>query len=172
MKKKNKDVKTIKKETIKYVNEDTDQIKKFIFILIGVSIIAALLYFVTAKYLVKDKFQDDKETKEEVTLGYDMVRLGNVFNRPYDEYFVFAYDATNHKASYYAALLSNYKKNKIYFMDLSIKTNKKAVGDVGNKIATKPDELSIKEPTLMLIKDGKISNYYEGIEEIENVLKK
>ena len=170
MKKKIKDVKPTKQETIKYVNEDTDQIKKFIFILIGVSIIAALLYFVTAKYLVKDKFQEENETKEEVTLTYDTVRLGNVFNRPYDEYYVFAYDATNHKASYYAALLSNYEDSKIYFMDLSLETNKVAIGENSNKDASKPSELSIKEPTLMLIKDGKISKYYETIEEIEKVI--
>lgn len=39
-----------KSEVIKYVNEDTNQMKKFVFILIGVAVIALLLYFLTAKF--------------------------------------------------------------------------------------------------------------------------
>lgn len=158
---------------IREVNEDTNQMKKFFLILLCVAIITLLLYFLTAKYLVKDNFQDKQEEVSEVEFSYDTVNVGNVFNRPYDSYYVFAYDSSSNYASYYATLLSNFKESEtpIYFLDLSVELNKKYVKETSNPSASKPSELSLKEPTLILIKDGKISKYYEDISKIEEVLK-
>lgn len=170
--KKQKKNKEIKQQTIKYVNEDTDQIRKFILILIGVALITGLLYFVTAKYLIKDDFQEENTTKEEVTIAYDTIKAGNVFNRPYDKYYVFAYDPTLAKASYYATLISNYDNDeiKMYFLDMSLDVNKKYSGEEGNAKATVPSELSLTEVTLMLIENGKITKYYENIDDIANII--
>ena len=161
-----------KPEVIKYVNEDTNQMKKFVFILIGVAIIALLLYFLTAKFLVKDAFQENNTENTSVTISYDTVKVGSVFNRPYDEYYVYAYDTTSNKANYYSTFTSKYTGElKIYTLDLSNEINKKYVSEKGNANATKPEELQLVEPTLIHIKNGSIAGYYEGVETIEKVLK-
>ncbi len=172
--KKQKKIVPVKSSLIKDVNEDTNQIKKFAIILLGVALIAVLLYFLTAKYLVKDEFQGDDKASSEVNISYDLVNGGNVFNRPYDEYYVFAYNPTEARAVYYASLISNYKeigKKKIYFMDLSLDINKQYVKEKSNKEASKPSELELIDPTLILIKDGKISKYYDEEETIIEKLK-
>lgn len=169
MKKKN-NVKKVDVEIIRDINEDTDQIKKFIFILIGVAIVAVLLYFISSRYVIKDGVDSD-ETLASETISYDKVDVGNVFNRPYDEYYVMAYDPDSLKASYYAALLNNFTDDKIYFLDLSIEINKKYVGETSNKKATVPSELSLTEPTLIKIKDGKIAKYLDTLDDIEKELK-
>jgi hypothetical protein len=170
--KKVKEKKQAERKQIKYVNEDTNEVKKFVYILIGVAIIVVLLYFLTAKYLVKDNFQSTDDDTTEVEITYDTVNVGNVFNRPYDTYYVFAYDSSESKAIYYATFVNNFDDDngKLYFLDLSTEINKKYVGENGNSKATKTSELSLKSPTLIQIKNGKIVNYYEDIDEIADIL--
>ena len=172
---KKRELKTSKENksgVIKYVNEDTNEIRKFILILGCVALIAVILYFVTAKYLVKDRFQEKTNTIVEETISYDTVKGGSLFNRPYDEYYVLAYEKDNTDASYYAALVNNYSGDiKIYTMDLSLETNKQYTGEKGNSSATNASELSLVSPTLIFIKDGKISKYYEGKDDITDALK-
>lgn len=157
---------------IKYTNEDTNVVKKFALILVGVAVIAVILYFVTAKYLVKDNFQNEEETPVSEDITYTNVKGGTLFNRPYSEYYVLAYDKGSETAPYYSVLSNVYKgETKLYMMDLSLDINKQYVGDKGNESASNPSELSIVDPTLILIKDGKISKYYEGKDKITDVLK-
>lgn len=164
--------KSYKNGIIKYTNEDTNEIKKFVLILFGVAILAVLLYFITAKFLVKDNFQskDDTPISEEIT--FNSLKGGTLFNRPYDEYYVLAYDKKGETAPYYSVLTNVYSGEiKLYIMDLSLEINKQYVGKSGNNKANNPNELSITDPTLILIKNGKISNYVEGKDEITKVLK-
>lgn len=166
--------KEIKVSLIKDINEDTNQVKKLILILLLVAIVSYLLYFVTAKFLIKDDFQNEESTTETV-ISYNEIKVGNVFNRPYDEYYVFAYESEDNKASYYNALLNNYasdeKNNKIYFLDLSLDINKTYLKEKSNKKATTASELSFNGPTLLKISKQKISGYYDSIKDIEAELK-
>ena len=167
MRKKN----TEEKKLIKQVNDDTNVVKKFVFILLGVIVVSILLYVVTVKYLKVDDTTESTET----TITYTNVNAGNVFNRPYDNYYVFAYDTKDGNANYYGNIVSQYQNEstnkKIYTMDLDLAINKKYVSDKSNKNATKTSELSLKNPTLIEIKKGKIVNYYDTEEAILNVLK-
>lgn len=158
---------------IKDINEDTNQIKKFIIILIGVALVSVLLYFISSKYLVKDGVEKESESTPEV-ISYSRVNVGNVFNRPYDEYYVFAYDPESLEASYYASLLNNFsiKAGKIYFLDLSVDINKRAISDTSNKEAKNASELKIKEPTLIKIKNGKIDLYLDTRDAIDKEINK
>lgn len=169
MTKKSIEIKQKEAELIKTANDEADQVKKFLLILVGVSLVAVALYFISKNYIVKDAELNNDNSTGEVTITYNNVNVGNVFNRPYDEYYVFAYDPNSLKASYYSALLNNFdtEKGKIYFLDLSIGVNKEYIGETSNKDAKKANELSLKEPTLIQIKDGKIAKYYDTIEDIE-----
>ena len=169
---KKKEVKDIKPGVIRYINEDTDQIKKFILILVGVALIALLLYFVTAKYLIKDAFQKEEESITESTINYDSVMVGTIFNRSEDKYYVLAYDKTGTDANYLNTLASRYSGGeKIYTLDLSLDVNKNYVSDKGNSKATNPSEISLVDPTLMLIENASITKYYEGSTDIAAILK-
>jgi lipopolysaccharide export LptBFGC system permease protein LptF len=173
MNKKVKSKKAVKPELIRDVNEDTKIVKKFILLLIGLALLVVLVYFLSAKYIVKDKYQE--ETKKEETIVYNKINIGNIFNRPYDNYYVLIYESTNDKASTYNTLASTYNnkdtKKKLYTIDLSLKINNKYKSDKSNKKATKVDELSLKDITLIEIKNGKIVNYYDNEESITNILK-
>ncbi len=171
MEKKNEKAKKVESELIKDVNEDTDQIKKFVIILTCVALIAGLLYFVSSKFVIKDGIKEDDAVQEE-TIAYSNVDVGNIFNRPYDEYYVLAYDPDSLQAPLYASYLTTFDKenSKMYFLDLSSDINKKYVGD-GNASATNASEISLKEPTLIKIRDGKIEKYLETVEDIDKELK-
>ena len=169
---KNIDQKNEKKGIIKYTNEDTNEIKKFALILVCVAIIGVLLYFVTAKYLVKDNFQSKDNTQTSEEIGDISLKGGTLFNRPYDEYYVLCYGKESEEAPYYSVLTNLYSgETKLYTMNLSLKINEQYKGNEGNDKATKPSELSIVDPTLILIKNGKISKYYEGKDKITDILK-
>ncbi len=168
-----KQTKKVNNDVIRDINEDTNTIKKFIYILIGVAIVTVCLYFISSKLLVKDGVDDTDDTNVEETISYDTVLGGNVFNRPEDEYYVLAYDSSSLKASYYAVLISTFDKTKgnIYFMNLDLETNKQYIKEPTNTKPTKPSELALKEPTLIKIKDGKVDKYLENLEDIEKELK-
>ena len=167
-----KKTKKVKSDIISDTNEDTDTIRKFIIILVGVALVTLGLYFLSSKYLIKDGVIKEKEPVEE-QISYDTILGGNIFNRSEGDYYVLAYDPDSLKASYYAAILNKFDKkdSKIYYMNLSLEANKQYVKEEGNKSATKPSELAIKEPTLIKIKDGKIEKYLENVEDIEKELK-
>lgn len=162
--KKNKEAKLIKT-----INEDTNQVGKFFLILFGLIIIMGLLYVLTSKNL-----NDNSVESTETTISYTTVNVGNVFNRPYDNYYVLAYDLQNDENSLYS-ISNNYMNEsgskKLYTLDLGLKVNQKYVKEVSNKNATKPNELSLTNPTLIEIENGKIIKYYDTVESIQNVLK-
>ena len=59
---------------------------------------------------------------------------------------------------------------KIYFVDLSTKFNSPYVSDKSNKKPTKASEVQVKDSALVLIKNGKVSKYYESVTDYEKVL--
>lgn len=162
----------VKVDIIKDVNDDTDTVKKFIFILVGVAIVTIGLYFLSSKYLIKDGVTPKTETKEE-TISYSNVLGGNVFNRKETDYYVLAFDPESKKSPHYERLLSAFDKkdSKLYFMDLSLEANKKYVKEESNAKPTKPEELAFKEAALIKIKNGKVDKFLEDISEIEKELK-
>ncbi len=169
MEKKTKEV-----EVIKDINEDVDTIKKFIYILVGVAVVAVGLYFISTKLLIKDGVIDNEVEHKDEEISYTTVLAGNVFNRPEENYYVLAYDADSSKASIYAAVLNTFNdpEGKIYFMDLGLEANKPYVKEESNKKPINASELALKEPTLIKIKGGKVDKYLEDLEEIKKELKR
>ncbi len=157
-----------KLKVTKYESEDTKELKSLIFIVLGIAVIAFGLYFLTDRGL-------KKETKTDVSFNYDTITVGTMFNRPYDEYYVFLYSSEDDNATNYNSLFSSYKSSedslKIYMVDLSKNLDDKYLSEKSNPKATNPSEISIKDSALVLIKDGKISKYYETASDYEKILK-
>lgn len=156
-------------KTQRYDSEDTKEIRNLIIIAIILIALAVGLYFLTDVILGKKK---NNETA--VEFDYTECTVGTMFNRPYDEYYVFLFDSTSSSASQYQSLISNYEKKdnakKIYFVDLSTKFNSEYVGEKSNKKPTKATEVKVKDSALVLIKNGKVSKYYESVTDYEKVL--
>ena len=72
------------------------------------------------------------------------------------------------------SLYTNYEEKenskKIYFIDIDNGFNEFIKSDKANKKPTNASEVKINNRALILIKDGKVSKYYETLEEIEKVL--
>ena len=139
-------------KTQRYDSEDTKEIRNLIIIAVILIALAVGLYFLTDTILSKK----NKDTST-VEFDYTECTVGTMFNRPYDEYYVFLYDSTSSSASQYQSLISNYEKKdnakKIYFVDLSTKFNSPYVSDKSNKKPTKAGakgtlkKLSIRLPS-------------------------
>jgi hypothetical protein len=152
-----------------YVNEDTKEIRNLIIITVVVIALALGLYFLTDKVLSKDTTSDTI-----ADIDYTTCLIGNMFNRPYDEYYVFAFSSEDENASNYSSLISTYEKKdkalKIYKVDLDDNFNKSAVSETSNKKPANASDVKIKNSALIHIKNGKVVNYYESSSDYEKVL--
>ncbi len=152
-----------------YVNEDTKEIRNLIIITVVVIALALGLYFLTDKVLNKNSSSDSS-----ADVDYTTCLIGNMFNRPYDEYYVFAFRSEDDNASTYSSLISTYEKKdnalKIYMIDLSNNFNKSVLSDKSNKKPTSASDVKIKDSALIHIKNGKVVNYYESSSDYEKVL--
>ena len=172
MAKKEKKFKPVTSTVMKDANEDTNQIKKFIVILVGIAVVSGLLYLVSSKVLVKDGVTPKKEVPSSEEIDYVTINAGNILNRPYDEYYVLAYDPESLQASEYSSYIGSFDKkdSKMYFLDLGLEINEKYKGKV-NKDAKTIDELSLETPTLIKVNKGKIVKILDKVEDIEKEIK-
>ena len=111
--------------------------------------------------------------KEETKVDYVNIPIGTVFTRSEKEYYVLFdnYRSSVTSDSYVNELLKD-SKIRVYKVDMSKKENAKFAGETANKKAKNAGELSINDITLIKIKNGRISAYYVGSEEIESHISK
>ena len=161
-------MKSKKLKSINYESNDTKEIKSLIIITMVVVVIAVGLFFLT-------NYLNNKKTSNNTKIDYDTCIVGNMFNRPYNEYYVFLYSSTDKNASTYKGLITSYKDKddalKIYYVDMNDKFNAAYLSEASNKKPTDVNEIKIKESALILIKDGKVEKYYESLEDYKNTLK-
>ena len=168
--------KLIKKNLAKYENDDASEIKRFVFILLGVVLMIVVVYGVT-KVLTKEEVK----SSDDVTAGeinYDITSIGTMLNKLDSEYYVMIYDQEDTNAIYYSTLVDNYstKKSalKVYYCDLGNSLNiKYYAGDSknSNPLAKDIDDLALKDLTLIKVSKGKIVKYIESVDKIKEELK-
>ena len=109
-----------KLKSINYESNDTKEIKSLIIITIVVIAIAVGLFFLT-------NYLNNKKATSNINIDYDTCIVGNMFNRPYNEYYVFLYSSTDKNASTYKGLITSYKDKddalKVYYVDMKDKFN-------------------------------------------------
>lgn len=161
------------------VSDDENEIKRFIFIILGIAVIMGIIYGITE--LVASKKDDDAVEVVKGSINYDKVSVGTLLNRPYDEYYVLVYDSESKEAVKYSAMMTTYKEKdeedslKIYYCDLGNSLNKKYYNvnedNKSNKKAQKVEDFDFGDLTLLHIKDGKVSEYIEDYKTIQEKLK-
>lgn len=154
-----------------YKTEESKEIIKFFIVLLVVIAIILVGFWIT-KLANKKNSQDI--TYASGNIATDKVIVGTMLSRG-GEYYVLCYDTSKNDANIYVTYGENYKNKKaldLYYLDLSSEFNRKYyVDEDSNKEAKKIDELKITDGTLIRIKDGKIVEYIEGIQDISTKLK-
>ncbi len=169
--------KKVRLNSVTSSSEDDNIVRNFVFIIVFIAVIVGVAYGATALFK-KDK--DDTVDLVKGSINYDKVVVGTLLNRPYDEYYVLAYDSEASEAVKYSAMITTYKgadedNLKIYFLDLNNELNKKYynVGEdnKSNKNAKKIEDLDFGDLTLLHIKKGEITEYIEDYQTIQEKLK-
>lgn len=147
-------------------SEGETEVLRFICILVLMVALCVGIYF-----LAKNSSSNDENTTNEVEIQYDVISVGMILNRNYDNYYVLVYDFDNVD---YSSLVSSYTgSKKLFSVDMSDPINKDYISDDGksNANAQKATDFMFGKTTLLHIKDGKVSEYITNQEKIEKVLK-
>ena len=141
---------------------------------IGVTIVAVLvilvLFYLLSVYIIN---RPDKVVISEGTISYEQISAGSTFSMSDKKYLVVFYNRDN--GGDITTALSNYKSKEkalpIYYVDYNDAINSSVVSnDSSNPNATKASELKVKNPTLIEISNGSISQYIEGEEKVIDYL--
>ena len=165
-----------KNKNVKYEIEEQKEVKKFIIVLVALIIIIVGIYFFTKAFVTKDLFENNDIKYTDGIINYDVAIVGNMLNRPYDEYYLIAFDSENTKAVYYNSIVSKYmsneKKLKIYHIDLNNELNKPyiATDDNISKNFESIKKLRLGEVTLIKVKNKKVTSFITNIDEISKEL--
>jgi hypothetical protein len=168
-----KDQKRIK--SINVGSEDENEIKRFIIIVLVISVLVGIVYGVTELL----KKEERNTTVAEGEIDYNVLSVGMLLNRPEKEYYVLIYDKEDSDAVLYSELINSYMTSKdslkIYYCDLGNKLNRDYY-NVNNDNKSNPNAKSIKELdlgelTLIKVEKGKITKYIEKYDSIKNELK-
>ena len=169
-----KSVKNKKKDQV--VNEDTNYFNRFVGILAGSIIILIIGYLLIGIFITKSiTFKKAEETKEEVSIDNDTILAGQLFDQKDDKYFVIIYNK-NEKESILKDWVTYYNqkedKLKLYVIDSEEKLNSNYIVEKeSNKNPDSYEDLKIISPSLIKVEDGKVTEYYEGVNEVKEKLK-
>ncbi len=175
---KNKNSKNKKKNLLKEqrdVNDNELEIKHFFIILAIVIVIALGLYFIS-EVIVNKRGDNTVKATEDGKINYDVVSVGTILNRPYNDYYVLVYNSEDTNAIYYSNLYGKYSSKedglKIYYCDLNNSLNSSYVAEdeEGNPYATTTEEFSFGKITLLRVSYGRVVSYMNDLEEIANTL--
>lgn len=115
-----------------------------------------------------------KPEVQAATISYENILAGTIFNRQDEEYYVMIADFSGDENIYLSSLGNLYNKKtdklNLYFVDLGNLMNKSIIGETSNPSAQEVANLSISEPTLILVKNGRNTKYIPGIDNIKTEL--
>jgi len=163
------------KRNLYKTNTSSDmEYSKIIKITIGVVLVLALTYFVTALASGEIKFGKDKEeVKEETAIQYEEIMVGQMLNRSESEYYVLLFNFTDSFASYYLSLKDSYAQNEkslpFYIVDLEKHVNKDYILENKEDLIEKPVRLvdfKATSPTVVRIKNRKVVERITGRDKI------
>lgn len=168
-----------KKVKVKYNTAEQEEILKFLIVIVLVMIAVGAIYVATRIFVTKDFFKTETKTNEvapDVDINYSVAIMGQIFNRPYDEYYVAIYDSKNDDYSYdMSSLVRNYNAKEkhlhIYTVDLSNKLNDGYYDpEKVNVNAKSLSEMKVGDITLLKIRKGKVNKYIVDLSKMQQEL--
>lgn len=166
----------MKKKKINHINnvEMNNELINLIKIVVIVCVILLAFYFITLLVNKKTKGSAFGNDDSVAVIQYDKIIVGEILNRPDNNYLVLVKKENDVNSNLYQSYLSIYsgKKNalKVYNVDLSEVFNSNYAGD--ETILDKGiQNYKFSDTTIIKVDDGSISESYVGTEAIENYLK-
>lgn len=166
----------VKKNKIKYQTEEQKEIVRFVIVIFVVLLSVGLIYLATRAFVTKDLFKAKVNQEEVVTPGtinYDVAIMGEILNRPYNEYYVAIYNKKDGKyisdmSSLVYLYSSKDKHLHIYTVDLSNKMNEEYYDPENvNTSAQSLSEMKVGDITLLRIKNGKVAKYIVDLDKMK-----
>ena len=159
----------MKKQT--YKNEDVKLFTSAIVIMIVMALLIGGLFYINGKYVTKDEFQTTTTTTTtEPSYDKTIILADEAFSKKDKLYYVMFYDSKETDyGKMYANLVNYYNGDAVvYSVDMSSAMNKKYYNPEGtaNTNPTKPEELVITGPTLIVFKKNKVTSYLTDKNEI------
>lgn len=153
------------------------QIKNIVVVTVIVLIFLGLFYLLTVVLLGKaPKVVTSSSENNTTEIQSEEILLGTSFEMASGKYMVLYYDLEDKDdASDLTSLVSSYRSKddavKLYTVDLSDALNKPFLSEnESNPKATKASELKLKSPTLIVFEDGKILEYIENFDSVNDYL--
>lgn len=165
-KREGKNVKEVQKKNA----EKPMDMKTFVTILIALVLCFIILYILTGLFITKDikwfeKKSDNETTETNITnkiLGVDSLRQQE------EEYYVYFYDTTSEDVSVTGVV--NNLSSKVYRVNLNDDFNANFIGEPSG-VTDDINNLKVSSPTVIKVVSEKITEYYNGKEEITTSLK-
>lgn len=161
---------------VKNTVKDEMDIKGAVILVLVLTGVVLVMYLLTlgAQKLGWFDLRYVKPEVQTATISYDNILAGTIFSRQSGEYYVLIADFSSDDNIYLGSLGSLYNKKEdklnLYSVDLGNLMNKSIIGETANPSAQDVESLSINEPTLILIKDGRNSKYIPGFDNIKTEL--
>jgi len=160
------------KKTNKKQIKNENEMLKFIKLIIVVTVIFGLFYALTV--FINKEDEQNKNEDENVSIQYNEILIGNIFNQSNDNYYVLVEKPTDNNVQAYEAYLSMYSQKKeskrVYFCNLdsvlNLQYNKEET-----KLSDNISELQFSQTVLLEIENKKIKNSYASDEKIREILK-
>lgn len=154
----------------KQIEQEKNELKKFIIITLMLLIILGLIYLLSALFVTKelDWFADDEITENKVNVS-NSILASSIFKQQEPEYYVYFYDFNEEKVNITAQVTNRLSSETLYKVDTSSAMNIKYVSDTSNKNAKNLEELKVVAPTLIKISNETIIEYYEKDEILANL---
>lgn len=153
------------------VNSSTPFLSNAVKCVVAVVVILILSYFL-ARYITNKNKLDSIKVSDAV-IQYEVILAGESFNQNKKDYMILYFDDTN--IGDYSSVLSEYydKKDKValYKCYTNEALNKKFVSQEENRSPEVPEDLRVKENTLIRFKDNKVVEYITGKDDIISYLK-
>ena len=144
--------------------------KTFITIIITLIVFFIILYILTGIFITRDiKWFEKKDTTDTTEntisnkiLGVDSLRQAE------EEYYVYYYDTTNENSDINSIV--NSLSEKVYRVDLHDDFNSNLIGEPSG-VVSDISQLKVSDPTIIKVVSSTITEFYNGVEQIEATLK-
>lgn len=155
------------------LSNDTD-FNKYIKIILGLTTLILLLYFITYFVVNKDGKKEEEDNKITASIQYEEIIASKMLEQNGNEYIVLIYDKDDKFLATYNTYLSTFKyeeKNKAYTINLDSDFNKYLKGEKNNHIVSDYKDFKTTGTTLIKVSNKKIIKAYQGKNDIITYLK-
>lgn len=155
----------------------SDEMMKLVKIILVLFVIIVVFYGITV-IVIKQKKNNSTITNREnepAVIQYDEILIGTLLDQPREEYYVFIQQDDSLYQSLFTSYMKTYRSKtgalKIYTSNMNDVLNSFYVSETSNLKTTNMKEFRVSDVSLIKIKNGSITESYEGLDAVEEAFK-